>query len=263
MTDDNDDLWRSLAVLDEAEDFSGALDLALHSELKDDPRGQRYVGWVYATRNDFVAAGSWYLKAARQGSEEAFEACMDCLGYMWRAGFQEQALALAESAPLSSRETFQRFLMSRYFDLGNQEKLLEWSLRLAAFGKDEDVMYVARLLISRGSPEAAVPYLEAAADRGSPAAHQLLGELYRRGTGVEQDELKANQHYRESARHGYILSQTRLLHFDRAMKGSWHLPMFAVRLLSLMARTVVLNSTNPRDPRLSDLPASMPTNKCP
>jgi len=258
MTDDNDDLWRTFASLDEAGDISGALDFALHSELKDDSRGQRYIGWVYSTRSDFVTAGSWYLKAVRQGNEDAVADCKECARLMWRDGFHDEALALAEALPLSSLETFQRFLMSRYFDLGNGEKLLEWAIRLAGFGKEEDVVYLARLLISQNNPMAAVPYLEAAADRGSPAAHQLLGELYRQGVGVVQDELKANEHYRESAKHGYILSQTRLLHSKRAARGVSHLPVFAVRLLALLAKTAVLNSTNPRDPRLSDLPVGMP-----
>jgi hypothetical protein len=71
---------------------------------------------------------------------------------------------------------------------------------------------------------------------------------------VVQDELKANLHFRESAKHGYILSQTRLLHSGRAARGAWYLPVFAGRLLALMAKTVVRNTMNASDPRLADLP---------
>lgn len=254
MTDDKDNLWRALARLEEDGDIAGSLDFLLHSALSEDSRGQRYIGWIYFTRNDFVVAGSWYLKAAQQGDEEALADCMECAIAMWRNGLQDESLSLAASSPMSSLETFQRFSMSRYFDLGNREKLLEWSVRLAAFGKEGDVMYVARLLLSQDDPASAVPYLEAAAEKGSPAAHQLLGELYRRGAGVSQDEMKASRHFREGAKHGYILSRTRLLHSGRAMRGAWYLPIFAVRLVGLMIKTVALNSMKPSDPRLADLP---------
>jgi len=173
---------------------------------------------------------------------------------MWRDGFRDEALALAETPPLSSLETFQRFLMSRYLDLGNEEKLLEWATRLANFFRDDDVMYAARLLISRNNASAAIPYLEGAAERGSPAAHQLLGELFRQGVGVVQDERKADLHFREGASHGYILSRTRLLHSGRVTRGAWYLPIFAGRLVALMVTAVALNSMNPSDPRLADLP---------
>ena len=258
MTDEKDNLWRTLAGLEDKGDIAGSLDFLLHSVLSEDSLGQRYIGWIYTTRNDFVVAGSWYLKAAQQGDEDAVAECMECVIAMWRNGLHEESLSLAGSHPLSPLETFQRFSMSRYFDLDNGEKLLEWSARLAAFGKEKDVVYVARLLLSRDDPAAAVPYLEAAAERGSPEAHQLLGELYRRGAGVVQDELKANLHFKEGARHGYILSRTRLLHSGRAMRGAWYLPIFAGRLLALMVRTVALNSMNPGDARLSDLPVGMP-----
>jgi TPR repeat protein len=258
MTDDKDNLWRTLAGLEDKGDIAGSLDFLLHSTLSENPRGQRYIGWIYTTRNDFVVAGSWYLKAAQQGDEDALADCMECAIAMWRNGLHEESLSLTASPPLSSLETFQRFSVSRYFDLGNGEKLLEWSARLAEFGKEKDVMYVARLLLSRNDTAAAVPYLEAAAERGGPAAHQLLGELYRRGAGVVQDDLKANLHFREGAKHGYILSQTRLLHSGRAMRGAWYLPIFAGRLLALMVKTVALNSMNPSDPRLADLPDCSP-----
>jgi TPR repeat protein len=258
MTNDKDNLWRTLAGLENDGDIAGSLDFLLHSALSEDSRGQRYIGWIYTTRNDFVLAASWYLKAAQQGDEDALADCMECAIAMWQNGLHDESLALTTSPPLSSLETFQRFAMSRYFDLGNGEKLLEWSARVAEFGKVKDVMYVARLLLSRGDPAAAVPYLEVAAARGSPAAHQLLGELYRGGTGVVQDELKANLHFRESAKHGYILSQTRLLHSGRAARGAWYLPVFAGRLLALMAKTVALNSLKPTDPRLADLPGRSP-----
>jgi len=254
MVDDADDLWRILADLDEAGNVAGALDHALGSELKNDSRGQRYIGWAHYTQGEVVVAASWYLKAARQGNEAAIADCMECAIQMWREGLRDEALALAESPPLCHLETSQRFLMSRYFDLGKREKLVEWSLRLAAFGKEGDVMYVAKLLVSQHDTIAALPHLEALAERGSPAAHQLLGELYRQGIGVSKDEKKANLHYAVGARHGYLVSQTRLLHYDRATKGVWHLPVFAVRLLALMARSVVLNSKHPQDPRLADLP---------
>ncbi|HVI53562.1 MAG TPA: hypothetical protein VM621_00750 [Luteibacter sp.] len=258
MTDDKDNLWRTLARLEDEGDIAGSLDFLLHSALSEDSRGQRYIGWIYTTRNDFVVAGSWYLRAAQQGDQDALAECMECVIAMWREGLHEESLSLASSPPLVSLETFQRFSMSRYFDLGNEEKLLEWSARLAAFGKEKDVVYVARLLISRNDPEAAVPYLQAAAGRGSPAAHQLLGELYRRGAGVVQDERKANLHFREGAKHGYILSRTRLLHSGRATRGAWYLPIFAGRLLALMVKTVALNSMKPSDPRLADLPDCRP-----
>lgn len=258
MTDDKDNLWRTLAALEDEGDVAGSLDFLLRSALSEDPRGQRYIGWIYFTRGDFVVAASWYLKAAQQGDEEALAECMECAIAMWRNDLHEEALSLTASPPLSSLETFLRFSVSRYFDLGNKERLLEWSVRLAAFGKEGDVMYVARLLLSRNDPAAAVPYLEAAAERGSPAAHQLLGELYRRGAGVMQDEIKADLHFREGAKHGYILSRTRLLHSGRAMRGIWYLPIFVGRLLALMAKTVTLNSINPTDPRLADLPDCRP-----
>jgi TPR repeat protein len=248
------DLWGTLAEFEDAENIAGALDFLLRSPLRDDPRGQRYIGWIYTVRNDFVAAGSWYLKAARQGDEEALAYCMECAVAMWRDGLHQEALALTASRPLSSLETFQRFSMSRYFDLGNEEKAVQWAIRLAASGKEADVMYAARLLVSRNDPAAAVPHLEASAERGSAAAHQLLGELHRRGLGVVQDELKANQHFKKAARHGYILSRTRLLHSGRARRGAWYLPIFAGRLLALTVRTAALNTMKPSDPRLADLP---------
>jgi TPR repeat protein len=254
MVDDADDLWRMLADLDEAGNVAGALDHALGSELKDDSRGQRYIGWAHYTQGEVVTAASWYLKAARQGNEAAIADCMECAIQMWREGRRDEALALAESPPLSHVETSQRFLMSRYFDLGDREKLVEWSLRLAAFGKEGDVMYVAKLLVSQNDTTAALPHLEALAERGIPAAHQLLGELYRQGIGVAKDEQKANLHYAVGARHGYLVSQTRLLHYHRATKGVWYLPVFAVRLLALMIRGVAVNSKHPQDPRLADLP---------
>jgi TPR repeat protein len=151
--------------------------------------------------------------------------------------------------------------MSRYFDLGNVEKLLEWSVQVTAFGKGYDFMYVAKLYLSRNDPAAAVPYLEAAAERDSPGAQQLLGEFYRRGVGVVRDDLKAELYFREAARHGYILSRTRLLHSERANRGAWYLPIFVGRLLALMVKTVALNTMNSRDPRLADLPQCSPPRK--
>lgn len=258
MTDNHDELWQTFASLDEAGNTSGALDFLVHSRLKDDPLGQRHIGWIHAARKEFDEAASWYLKAARQNNDDAVADCMECAVLMWRDGFRKESLALAESPPLSSHETFQRFLMSRYFDLGDPDKLLEWASRVAVFGKEVDVVYAARLHISRDNPMAAVPYLEAAARQGSPAAHQLLGEFYWRGIGVAQDELRANVHYREGAKRGYVLSQTRLLHSNRRIRGVWYLPIFAVGLLALMAKGLVLLHRNERDPRLLDLPQSIP-----
>jgi hypothetical protein len=88
---------------------------------------------------------------------------MECAIAMWRNSLHDESLSLTASPPLSSLETFQRFSNSRYFDLGNKEKLLEWPIRLAAFCKEGDAMYVARLLLSWNAPVAAVAYLEAAA----------------------------------------------------------------------------------------------------
>lgn len=261
MTDDKDELWRTLASLEGAGDIAGSLDLLLHSALSDDPRGQRYIGWIYTTRNDFVVAGSWYLKAAQQGDEEALADCMECVIGLWRNGLHEESLSLAATPPLSSLETFQRFSMSRYFDLGNGEKLLEWSVQVTAFGKGYDFMYVAKLFLSRNDQAAAVPYLEAAAERDNPAAHQLLGEFYRRGVCVVRNDLKAELYFREAARHGYILSRSRLLHSERANRGAWYLPIFAGRLLALMVKAVALNTMNPSDPRLADLPECRPRQK--
>jgi hypothetical protein len=65
---------------------------------------------------------------------------------------------------------------------------------------------------------------------------------------------QGSQHFKEAARHGYIPSRTRLLHFGRASRGAWYLPIFAGRLLALMVRTVTLNTMKPGDPRLADLP---------
>jgi TPR repeat protein len=253
-TNGRDDLWGTLAKFEDAEDIAGSLAFLLRSTLRDDPLGQRYIGWIYTIRNDFVVAGSWYLKSVQQGNQDALADCMECVIAMWRDGLHEEALALTASPPLSSLEIFQRFSMSRYFDLGNEGKMLEWAIRLAVSGKEADVMYAARLLVSRNDPAAAIPHLEASAERGSAAAHQLLGELHRRGLGVVQDELKANHHFKKAARHGYILSRTRLLHSGRASRGAWYLPIFAGRLLALMVRTVTLNTMKPSDPRLADLP---------
>jgi TPR repeat protein len=99
MTDDKDELWRTLAKLEGASDIAGSLDLLLHSVLSDDPRGQRYLGWIYTTRNDFVVAGSWYLKAVQQGDEEALADCMECVIALWRNGLHEESLSLAATPP--------------------------------------------------------------------------------------------------------------------------------------------------------------------
>lgn len=215
---------------------------------------QRYLGWFYGSQSDFQKSCGWYLKAVKQGSAEALEECWQCVLLSDAAGDKDLAISLCATEPLAENVKFQRYLVREYFSRGDSAELLRWSRKVAEFGDPSDLLYVADLYLSRGEPLHALHYLEHAANSGSARAHQLLGEIYAFGLGVQPNESEASLHYQVSAREGYLLSKTRLLHMKRIRSGFFKKCFYTTLIVACIIEALFLRVFSPRDKRLADLP---------
>ena len=83
----------------------------------------------------------------------------------------------------------------------------EQLLALAELGDTRSMLGLAYMRLNPNAgqfdPQAAVAFLQRAADAGAPEAQFELAKLYERGTGVERDEQKALQLYQAAARQNF------------------------------------------------------------
>ena len=248
------DCWRRLTELDERGETTLAIALCETAPCSLDVHCQRYLGWIYAGRGEPEKASEWYLKAAQQGDSEAIEECWKCVLMIEAKGDKEKAIALCSATPLSEYLNCQRYLAKACFAQGDVEGLMSWSLKIAAHGGADDLLYVGSLYLSEGKPHLAMDFLKRAAVAGNGRAHQLLGEMYSFGVGVPENKEKAAGHYQESAKKGYLLSRVRLLHLKRREGGITANITFLARLPLLTLKAVVIKLRNPNDPRIADIP---------
>ena len=96
----------------------------------------------------------------------------------------------------------------------------EQLLALAELGDTRSMLGLAYIRLNpnqgRFDPAAAVDFLTRAAEAGSPEAQFELAKLYERGTGVERDEPRALELYREAAAQDYAdaINDLGFLHYQ-------------------------------------------------
>jgi TPR repeat protein len=250
------DCWRRLTELDERGETTLAIALCETAPCSLDVHCQRYLGWIYAGQGNPEKSIEWYRKAAMQGDSEAIEECWKCVLMIDAKGDKEKAIELCHAVPLSEYLNCQRYLAKECFARGDTEGLLSWSLKIAAHGGADDLLYVGNLYLSEGKPDLAIDFLKRAAIAGNSRAHQLLGEMYAFGVGVAENKEKAVSHYQESAKKGYLLSRIRLLHLKRRGGGTTANINFLARLPLLTLKALVIKLRDPNDPRISDIPGA-------
>jgi TPR repeat protein len=248
------DCVEHLAELDARGEITRAIEHCEESPYSENSKCQRYLGWAYANRHEFEKAAQWYLRAATQGDVEAIEECWAFVQSVDALGKKTIAMEFSRQAPLSQHLTFQRYLAKQYFEEGNIDQTLHWSLKIADHGGKDDLLYVGELYLSQDKPEPALDFLKRAASAGSARAHQLLGEMYGFGIGVTKDTRAAASYYQESANKGYLLSQVRLLHLKRQEGGFTSNLEFAARLPLIVLKGLMIKACNPSDPRVADIP---------
>lgn len=249
------DCVKQLAELDARGDIALAIEHCEKFPCSENAKCQRYLGWANTDRKEYEKAAEWYLKAAAQGDAEAIEECWVCVLNIEASGNLNKAMELSQTAPLSEHLNFQRYLAKAYFDQGNIDQTLYWSIKIAECGGAEDLLYVGKLYLSEGKPSQALDFLKRAASAGNVRAHQLLGEMYGFGIGVTKDSKAATSYYQESANKGYVLSQVRLLHLKRQGGGVAANFAFITRFPLLALKGLLIKLRNPNDPRVADIPA--------
>lgn len=136
--------------------------------------------------------------------------------------------------------------------VANQDALDAWAaikpdqeeqlLALADLGDTRSMLGLAYIRLNpnqgRFDPEAAVAFLQRAADAGSPEAQFELAKLYERGTGVEQDNARALELYRAAADQDYAdaINDLGFLHYQ----GGLGLPADPKRALTFFERAADL-----------------------
>lgn len=118
----------------------------------------------------------------------------------------------------------------------------EQLLALADLGDTRSMLGLAYIRLNpnqgRFDPEAAVAFLQRAADAGSPEAQFELAKLYERGTGVDQDNARALDLYRAAADQDYAdaINDLGFLHYQ----GGLGLPADPKRALTFFERAADL-----------------------
>ncbi|GLQ48505.1 hypothetical protein GCM10007862_35560 [Dyella lipolytica] len=201
------DCVKRLAELDVRGETALAIEYCEKFPCSENSKCQRYLGWINAERKEYEKAVEWYLKAAAQGDAKAIEECWACVLNIDASGNIDRAIELCRTAPLSEHLNFQRYLAKAYFDQGNIDQTLHWSLKIAECGGAEDLLYVAKLYLSEGKPSQAIDFLKRAASVGSVRAHQLLGEMYGFGIGVTKDSKVAANYYHKKKGSDYFFGR--------------------------------------------------------
>jgi TPR repeat protein len=246
------DCEKRLAELDEQGDVARAIELCEDFPCSTNASCQRYLGWTYAARGKIERAVEWYLKAAAQGDTDAIKECWSCVFIFEEKWGKAKAVELCERAPLCDHLDFQRYIARFYFEQGDKDRTLLWSLKIAERGEADDLLYVGRLYLSKDQPHLALGFLKQAAIAGNARAGQLLGEMYAFGLGVPKDINAAAQYYEQGAAKGFLCSRVRLLHIRRA-RGVVASVVFFLRLQALALKVLAIKLRNPRDPRLADI----------
>jgi TPR repeat protein len=118
----------------------------------------------------------------------------------------------------------------------------EQLLALADLGDTRSMLGLAYIRLNpnegRFDPQAAVGFLERAAEAGSPEAQFELAKLYERGTGVERDEKRALELYRAAADQNFAdaINDLGFLHYQ----GGLGLPADPKRALAFFERAADL-----------------------
>ncbi|TMV11374.1 caspase family protein [Arenibacterium halophilum] len=118
----------------------------------------------------------------------------------------------------------------------------EQLLALADLGDTRSMLGLAYIRLNpnegRFDPQAAVGFLERAAEAGSPEAQFELAKLYERGTGVDRDEKRALELYRAAADQDFAdaINDLGFLHYQ----GGLGLPADPKRALSFFERAADL-----------------------
>ena len=247
------DCEKRLAELDGQGDVSGAIALCEALPCSAKVPCQRYLGWTYAARGEIERAVEWYLKAAAQGDMEAIKECWSCVFILEEKWGKAKAVTLCERAPLCDHLDFQRYIARFYFEQGDKDRTLLWSLKVAERGGADDLLYVGRLYLSKDQPLLALDYLKRASIAGSARAGQLLGEMYTFGLGTSKDIETAMHYYEQGAAGGLLCSQVRLLHIRRS-RGTITAISFFLRLQALALKVLAIKLRSPHDPRIADMP---------
>jgi TPR repeat protein len=246
--------WDELQALGRENDLEGALALGAALDLDSNPLYVRYIAWLHWQRGDVISSGHLYAKALALGDHEAEAEFQTCLQHLYRGGLRDQASALANLAPMSTSTGALRNILHLQFAAQDRAGLRELSQRLGKVGDARDARYAGEVLLYDGDVEAAFPFLSRAAELGDPRACQLLGEMYYQGKGVSKNDAEATTWYRAAAKHGFILSRSRLAHLRHSQNGARIDVVFILQMIGVMSKALWLLFLRPDDPRLDRLP---------
>lgn len=215
---------------------------------------QRYLGWFYGSKGQASEAISWYLKAAKQGSDGALDEAWKFVYMLARADDNASVIALLEQSPFAEYLPSQRFLTKMFHDRGDVVAALMWSKRACEHGNVDDLLYVARMHLFQQNPELAVAYLNKAVEAKSGRAHQLLGEMYAFGVGVSSNKDLASEHYKQAAAQGYLLSKARLIHLELRSSSKIRSVGLVAALWFNIAQALLIRWFRRGDWRIADIP---------
>lgn len=88
-------------------------------------------------------------------------------------------------------------------------------ISLADAGEVDAHCELGLVFLEHQRPERAIYWLKQAATLGHADAMQLLGQLYARGQGVEQDEAQAIEWIKQSAQHGHVIARRQVSELGR------------------------------------------------
>lgn len=235
--------------LDEAGEIIKARELCELEECAEDTFCLRYLGWYWLEQGDFNKSLAYYTKAAVKGDIEAQTEGFEVIQYHIPDSNQTQKNAICKSEPYNKFLIFQRYLAKIYYQLGDMDELLYWSIKIAEHGAEEDLLYVGFLLENMNQPILALEYLKQASVAGNIRANNRVGDIYAFGLhGIPKDIIKAIPYYEASAEQGSIIAQKQLLQ----IKYKGFLLLMHSLLLALKAGFIAILDKN--DPRLTDIP---------
>jgi len=153
----------------------------------------------------------WATKAAENGNLKALNA----LGFCYENGIGTeqdlfQAFSFYKKAALRGMPTAFTNIAQCYLQgMGTKPDTLKaraWFEKGAEYGERVAQNNAGYLYLIENNYEKAFFWLTKAAEQGSPAANEMLGDCFEHGIGTEKDHKKAMEFYKKS----YMLGNTRL-----------------------------------------------------
>ncbi len=187
---------------------------------QDDPRGDYMMGVYQDARGNYQGALSYYMSAARNGSQDAYVEVARALqnGNVVDAN-PEQAFAMASHAA----EDWQRadgYMLLGYAYLkglgcvADTALAVQYTRRAAELGSTQAMLNIAALYNAGVGVErdtlVTLQWYERAVEAGSVTAMRRLANSYREGTGVPQDLKRAAELYQMAADQGNLDAMCRL-----------------------------------------------------